>query len=215
MRGINGSTLFHKKSKNSLSSKKSEERSLHTRKWSTSSTISRSSTGSHEKLASYDPLCLHPPLSINTSPHIIPEYDEDRYREEEERESRFFNQTHHAVDHIQDSAEYSPIKGKNCFFARPVKGKPYVYDQNIQWPLKDWQTIPPGLAEMDEMDSSPEQSPQSPTLQRRSTGWMNDRNALIQRGEWKRRGIVFHLGSHEEEEQEQHYELPERESYFS
>ncbi|KAH9994731.1 hypothetical protein F4779DRAFT_217213 [Xylariaceae sp. FL0662B] len=214
MRGMNGSTLLHKKSKSSLSGRKSEERASHTRKWSTSSTTSRSSTGSHEKLASYDPLSLHPPLSLNTSPHIIPEYDEARYREEAERESQFFNQTRHAVDHIQDSTEYSPVKGQNCFFARPTKGRPYVYDQNVQWPLKDWQVIPPGLAA--EADSSPEPSPSRPANdQRRSTGWMNDSNALIQRGEWKRRGIVFHLDSGAEQEQEQHYELPERESYFN
>ncbi|OTB07468.1 hypothetical protein M426DRAFT_20162 [Hypoxylon sp. CI-4A] len=211
MRGLNRSTLFHKKSKSSLSGRQNsleEQTAGHARKWSTSSTLSQSSsTTSHDKM--YDPLSLHPPLSLNTSPHIIPEYDEIRYREDEERENRFFNQPHHAEDHIQDSAEYSPIKGHNCFFTRPSGGKPYVYDQSVQWPLKDWQAIPPGLAELDSEASTPMASPtRSIDQRRRPTNWMHDRDALLKRGDWKRRGIVFHLDSSEEEEQEQHFELP-------
>ncbi|KAI1379981.1 hypothetical protein F4677DRAFT_300858 [Hypoxylon crocopeplum] len=211
MRGFSRSTLFHKKSKSSLQGRKDslEERAaaVHARKWSTSSTVSQTSTtSSHDRL--YDPLSLHPPLSLNTSPHIIPEYDELKYQEDEEREQSFFNQPRYAGDHIQNSAEYSPVKGH---FSRPSLGKPYVYDQSIQWPLKDWQAIPPGLAELDSSaNSSPAGSPTRPTNhRRRPTEWMNERDAMLKRGEWKRRGIVFHLDSENEEEQEQHFELPE------
>ncbi|XXH03126.1 Cytochrome oxidase assembly [Hypoxylon texense] len=214
MRGLNKSTLFHRKSKSNLSGRNNsleDSSTLHARKWSTSSTVSQTSstTSSHDRL--YDPLSLHPPLSLNTSPHIIPEYEEDMYREDEERESRFFNQRHHAEEHIQDSAEYSPIKGHNCYFVRPMGGKPYVYDQGVQWPLKDWQAIPPGLAELDSSAaSSPAESPTRPmNHRRRPTNWMNDRDALLKRGDWKRRGIVFHLDNEDEEQQEQHFELPE------
>ncbi|KAI1766793.1 hypothetical protein GGR53DRAFT_464112 [Hypoxylon sp. FL1150] len=215
MKGLNKSTLFHRKSKSNLSGRNNsleDPASLHARKWSTSSTVSRTSstTSSHDRL--YDPLSLHPPLSLNTSPHIIPEYEEARYQEDEEREERFFNQTQHAEEHIQDLADYSPVKGQNCYFVRPAGGgKPYVYDQGVQWPLKDWQVIPPGLAELDDSaTSSPAESPTRPTdNRRRPTNWMNDRDAMLKRGDWKRRGIVFHLGNEEEEQQERHFELPE------
>ncbi|KAI6089701.1 hypothetical protein F4821DRAFT_51451 [Hypoxylon rubiginosum] len=217
MRGLNKSTLFHKKSKSNLSGRNNSledpASSLHARKWSTSSTVSQTSsmTSSHDRL--YDPLSLHPPLSLNTSPHIIPEYEEARYQEDEERENRFFNQRHHAEEHIQDLADYSPIKGQNCYFVRPAGGKEYAYDQCVQWPLKDWQAIPPGLAGLDDSSatSSPLESPTRPTnSRRRPTNWMNDRDAMFKRGDWKRRGIVFHLDNDEEEQQEEHFELPEQ-----
>ncbi|KAI1804773.1 hypothetical protein F4811DRAFT_518355 [Daldinia bambusicola] len=215
MRGLNKSSLFHKKSKSSLHSRKDsieEHSTSHTRKWSTSSTVSTASSSPDARL--YDPLSLHPPLSLNTSPNIIPEYDEARYDEEEERERRFLERRpQHPAEHMDNAAEYSPLKGRNCFFARPTGGRPYVYDQSVQWPLKDWQTIPPGLAELDSSTPSSPSSPSSPTQQptfrRRPTDWMNERDALFKRGDWKRRGIVFHLDSDEEREQEQHFELPE------
>ncbi|KAI8957812.1 hypothetical protein F5Y11DRAFT_65571 [Daldinia sp. FL1419] len=210
MRGLNKSALFHKKSKSSLSGRKDsidEHSSSHARKWSTSSTVSTASSSPDAKL--FDPLSLHPPLSLNTSPNIIPEYDEARYEEEEERERRFLERTpQHPADHLDNAAEYSPLKDRNCFFARPTGGRPYVYDQSVQWPLKDWQTIPPGLAGLD--SSSADSSPTQHTSQRRRpTEWMNERDALFKRGDWKRRGIVFHLDSDEEQEQEQHFELPD------
>ncbi|KAI1496611.1 hypothetical protein F5X99DRAFT_62478 [Biscogniauxia marginata] len=207
--------LFHKKSKSSLCSKKgsSEDQSFHTRKWSSSSTLSQaSSSSSHSRPACYDPLSLHPPLTLNTSPHIIPEYDVARYQEAEERESRFFGRTRHAEEHIQDSSDYSPTKGKNCCFERP-KGRSYLYDQNAQWPLKDWQAVPPGLAELDASSAANPQglSPPPLTHQRRNTDWMHDSDVFVKRGAWKRRGIVFHLDSEDEEQQEQHFELPDEE----
>ncbi|KAL7620951.1 hypothetical protein AAE478_008262 [Parahypoxylon ruwenzoriense] len=217
MRGLCRSALFHKKSRGSPQGRKDsqDEQALHSRKWSTSSTASQvSSTSTHERLGGYDPLSLHPPLSLNTSPHIIPEYDPARYQEDEEQEARFFNQARHAPgDPLQDTAEYSPVKSHDCYFARPNSGRPYVYDQSVQWPLKDWQTIPPGLAELDSPTSSassPPESPSAPTNpRRRRTEWMNESDVFLKRGEWKRRGIVFHLDSEEEEEQEHHFELPE------
>ncbi|KAI0384336.1 hypothetical protein F5Y04DRAFT_227098 [Hypomontagnella monticulosa] len=219
MRGLNRSTLFHRRSKSNLhSSRKSSLEDQHTsaalqhsRKWSTSSSISQTSTAtcaSHETRL-YDPLSLHPPLSLNTSPHIIPEYDEAQFHEDElEHRSNYFDQV------TPRASEYSPAKDHECYFTRPAGGRPYVYDQSIQWPLKDWQAIPPGLAELDSSASSPASSPIRLTNhRRRPTNWMNDSDALLKRGDWKRRGIVFHLDAEEEEQQEQHFELPEQTGY--
>ncbi|KAI1193031.1 hypothetical protein F5X97DRAFT_315499 [Nemania serpens] len=206
------STLFHKKSKCSLRKANSPEEPGHARKWSSSSTISQiSSEGSHRHQPTdrLNPLSLHPPLSLNTSPHIVPEYDMMRYPDDEEREARFFDQTHYAEDHIQDLAAYSPIKGKNCYFEGSGT-KPYQYDQECQWPLKDWQTIPPGLSEPSSTSSSAVSSPTRPDIpRRRNADWMNDTDVFVKRGPWKRQGIVFHLDQNDEAWQEQHFELPE------
>ncbi|KAI0883855.1 uncharacterized protein GGS22DRAFT_166248 [Annulohypoxylon maeteangense] len=208
MRSLSRSSLFSKKSKNNLQSRKDsidEQTTQHSRKWSTSSTASQaSSTASHDRL--YDPLSLHPPLSLNSSPHMISEFDEAR--DEAEREHRFFRQTQHVEDHLQDSTEYSPIKSRNCYLRRPSEARPYVYDQSGQWPLKDWQAIPPGLAELSSPASSAVVPPQ-PTNHRRPTNWMHESDAMLKRGDWKRRGIVFHLDEETNQEQEQHFELPE------
>ncbi|KAI5867449.1 hypothetical protein GGS23DRAFT_592762 [Durotheca rogersii] len=207
MRGLSLPTLSLKKSKNSLLGRKDspEEPSIHTRKWSISSTASQcSSTSSQDRAASYSPLSLHPPLRLNMSPQIIPEYDEITYREDD--------QTSHAGDNLQDSTECSPVTGHSCYLARPGGGRPYVYDESANWPLKDWQTVPPGLAELESpvsLSSSPPESPSRLTHpRRRPTEWMNDRDVYLKRGDWKRRGIVFHLDSEEEEEQEHNFELP-------
>lgn len=214
--------LFPKKSsKGSLFRKaQDEERALpcrsHTRKpslaSSLASTITRSSTESHRKPGSVDPLSLHPPLAINTSPH----FDEVRYREDNEREDRFFNQTQRAEDHYQDSPELSPLKGENCFFHRDNRKRiTYVYDQTTQWPLKDWQAIPPGLADIDDMsEPATPLTPRPVEQQRRPTEWMQDPGSYVKRGEWKRRGIVFHLNSSAQEEQEQHIQIDEPFEFF-
>jgi hypothetical protein len=220
---IRKSSLFHKKSKSSLSNKSgdSEERK-HTRKWSSSSTVSHVSSSANSSFRhrtttdSYNPLSLHPPLRLNISPHVIPEYDMARYQEDEEREARFFNQTRHADDHIQDMAEYSPVKGKNCYFqGSTTKSYTYTYDQDSQWPLKDWQTIPPGLSSDSSSASSSAHtsaatSPtQLSTPRRRNADWMNDTDVFVKRGAWKRQGVVFQLIEEDEGLQEQHFELPE------
>jgi hypothetical protein len=205
------SSLFHKKSKNSLCKSCTSEEQTHVRKWSSSSTISQASSEAtlRSRVNRFNPLSLHPPLSLNISPRITPEYDMVRYQEEDEREARFFNQTHYAEDHIQDLTEYSPIKGKNCYFEGPAT-RPYQYNQEAQWPLKDWQTIPPGLSEPSSADSSAASSPTQPNIpRRRNADWMDDANVFVKRGAWKRQGIVFHLDQDDEAWQEQHFELPE------
>ncbi|KAI1427170.1 hypothetical protein F5Y12DRAFT_739061 [Xylaria sp. FL1777] len=211
MASITKSSFFHKKSKNGFCKPSNPEEQTHIRKWSSSSTISQASSGSPRRLRadSFNPLSLHPPLNLNTSPHVTPEYDIVRYQEDEERESRFFNQTRYAEDHIQDLAEYSPIKGKNCYF-EGSKTRPYQYDQDSQWPLKDWQTIPPGLSEPGSANSSTVSSPTRADIpRRRNADWMHDSDVFVKRGAWKRRGIVFELNEENEELQEQHFELPE------
>lgn len=191
---------------------------------SLASTITRSSTESHRSKpggsggssSSFGPLSCHPPLSINTSPH----FDEDRWcREDTEREDRFFSPTaKRAQDHYQDTPELSPVKGENCFFHRDNRRRiTYVYDQATQWPLKDWQTIPPGLADIDDLSSEPATptTPRPPSCshqrQRRPVEWMtqNPGSFFVKRGDWKRRGIVFHLDDDAEEEQEQHFPIEE------
>lgn len=133
-----------------------------------------------------------------------------RYQEDEEREARFFHQKRYAEDHIQDLAEYSPVKGKNCYFAAS-KARQYQYDQDSQWPLKDWQTVPPGFSEPGSLSPSTASSPtRADVPRRRNTDWMdNDIDAIVRRGAWKRQGIVFDLDDVDEEWQEQHFELPE------
>jgi hypothetical protein len=133
----------------------------------------------------------------------------ERYQEDEEREDRFFKQTRYAEDHIQDLAEYSPVKGKNCYFDGSTT-RAYQYDQDSQWPLKDWQTIPPGLSESSSPTSSTASSPTQPNIpRRRNADWMNDTDVFVKRGAWKRQGIIFHLDQKDEAWQEQHFELPE------
>jgi hypothetical protein len=194
---------------------RNQEDQRHSRKSSSSSSSSTnsqaSSSGSqHRKGDDYNPLSLHPPLSINTSPHIEPEYDVARYQEDEERESRFFNQTGHAEDRIRNLAEYSHNKGKNCIF-EGTEAKPYVFDRaSKQWPLKDWEPLPPGLSEASSSNASTVSSPTRPTASgRRNTDWMDDRDVFVKRGSWKRQGIVFHLDEDDQDLQEQHFELPE------
>ncbi|KAI1825009.1 hypothetical protein F4861DRAFT_538462 [Xylaria intraflava] len=202
-------SLFHKKSKASLKSNDSEDQK-HISKWSSSSSsISLVSTTSRrQKMDRFNPLSLHPPLSLNTSPHILPEFDMARYQEDEERESRFFNQTHYAEDHIQDLTDYSPVKGENCYF-EGAKTRPYLHARDSEWPLKNWQIISPDLTPPSSAGASEASSPRQPTApRRRNADWMDDKNVFIKRGAWKRQGIVFGLHEEDEEWQEQHFDLP-------
>ncbi|KAI0967854.1 hypothetical protein F4678DRAFT_465113 [Xylaria arbuscula] len=211
MASITKSSFFHKKSKGGFCKPRNPEERTHVRKWSSSSTISQASTDAphRQRSDSLNPLSLHPPLHLNTSPHVMPEYDIVRYREDEERESRFFSQIRYAEDHIQDLSEYSPVKGQNCYF-EGSKTRPYQYDQDSQWPLKDWQTILPSLSDHSSSDSSAASSPTRPDVpRRRNADWMDDNDVFVKRGAWKRRGIVFQLDERQEELQEQHFELPE------
>ncbi|KAI1263880.1 hypothetical protein F5Y18DRAFT_118947 [Xylariaceae sp. FL1019] len=202
---ITKTPLFHRRSKSNLLTRSNPSDQRHLRKFSSASTISQAS--SEGSRMPYDPLSLHPPLTLNTSPAIIPEYDMARYREDEAREDRFFNQTRHAEDHIHDLVEYSPIKGKNCWFEGP---KAYSYDQESQWPLKDWQAIPPGLSDSPSPSSSTLSSPTRLTApRRRNTDWMGDTDNFVKRGAWKRQGIIFRLDDEDKEFEEQHFELPD------
>lgn len=200
-----GHTLFSKRSQNGLHRKvvaDEEHDSLHQhlRTMSTSSSVSRSSsTGSHTKATAYDPLALHPPLFLNTSP-MISEYDED---------------THDKVEHednhseIQDSGYSSE---ESVYYNQDKRRRTYVYDQQLQWPLKDWQTVPPGLANMSEDDFNSHMAPcttsNSSSQRRPSKEAMSESDMFVKRGDWKRRGIVFGLSSDAEDEQSQHFELP-------
>ena len=208
-------TLFHKRSRSNLFCRR-DEGSLprsHGRKVSLASSlassVSRSSTESHRKPGTFDPLSLHPPLALNASPH----FDEERYREDAEREDRFFGQRTppRAEDHIQDSPEYSPIKGDNCFFGRDGSARriTYIYDKASQWPLKDWQTVPPGLADVNELSEPVTPLRPRPAERRRpaENPTSDPAGFYVRRGDWKRRGIVFHLDASDEEEQERHFEI--------
>ncbi|KAI1436978.1 hypothetical protein GGR50DRAFT_157659 [Xylaria sp. CBS 124048] len=213
MASITKSSLFHKKSKASLKSNSDSEDQKHSRKWSSSSsTLSVGSTDAphRHKTDRFNPLSLHPPLTLNASPHILPiyEYDMERYQADEEREARFFHQTHYAHDHIQNLAEYSPVKGENCYFDG-ARTRPYLHERDSEWPLKNWQGISADISPPSSAPSSASTSPRQPVPPtRRNADWMDDRDVFIKRGAWKRQGIVFGLRETDEDFQEQHFELP-------
>ena len=213
-------TLFHKRSKSNMFGQRDEGSPprCHGRKVSLASSlassISRSSTESHRKPGSFDPLSLHPPLELNASPL----FDEERYQEDGEREHRFFGlrASPQTESHIQGSPESSPIKGRGD---SPTHRISYIYDRAAQWPLKDWQTVPPGLANVDELSEPITVTPLAPRpvhshRRRRPTGGESPGSEsedpaafYVRRGDWKRRGIVFHLSDAAEEEQERHFEI--------
>lgn len=199
-------TLFQKKSKQSLRKINIEDIGYpmdfrHTRSFSTSSTISTtSSTVSHSKPHAYDPLSLHPPLSFNTSPVI------------EEDESEVHHEHRQLSDSDYDDAE-SPL---NYYFnnnnhSNNADHQRRSYDQTAQWPLKDWQPIPPALADVDEEQHTGQgtsRTSSSASSQRRPPKeTLNQLNEFVQRGDWKRRGIVFGLDELALQEQARHFEV--------
>ncbi|KAI1844996.1 hypothetical protein JX265_008419 [Neoarthrinium moseri] len=197
---MGASSLFHKRSKGSMSRKASisEEQPItkHSRSMSTSSTIS--STSSTASRHCYDPLSLHPPLSINTSP-MIPELDEDGCGNFGQRRPSYWE---------PESPRSSTSTG-SPYINHDRRRNTYVYDQHLQWPLKDWQAVPPGLADMNEDEIRAYTAPRSmstssATSQRRPR---KEGSAALSRGEWKRRGIVFQLDSEGEDEQTRHFEV--------
>lgn len=220
-------TLFHKRSTCNMFGGQRDEGSpprSHGRKVSLASSLasstSRSSSESHRKPGSFDPLSLHPPLALNASPH----FDEERYRDDAEREDRFFDRraSPRSEGHVQYSPESSPVKGENPYLRQgegSARRISYFYDRAAQWPLKDWQTVPPGLADVDELGEPITVTPLAPRpvhpeRRRRPTGGESPGSEsedpaafFVRRGDWKRRGIVFHLGSDAEEEQERHFEI--------
>ncbi|KAK6086069.1 hypothetical protein SCUP515_00429 [Seiridium cupressi] len=200
-------TLFHKKSKVSLRDKpitviiNDHGYVKHSRSMSTTSSISTSSStlSSQSKSRSYDPLSLHPPLSFNTSPVI---------QEDEEEEEEHQNHEH------QSNADYDDLESPlEYYFNQDKRRRTYVYDQNVQWPLKDWQSVPPGLATTDDNEmrrhTVPRTDSSSSTLSQRRPlkETMSPLEAYVKRGEWKRRGIVFGLDETGEDEQTKHFEV--------
>jgi hypothetical protein len=195
----------------------SEELSRHShiRTMSASSSDSRASAESQRSITSehkiqpYNPLFSHPPLSLNTSPSLS-----------DDNVSRWRDGRSHDQDHMSDASDYSPVKGKNDFTTHDAGKLEYMYDQTTQWPLKDWQTVPPGLVfpSLDYSSTSEEDIVTTPLRPRpanhqrgvnpRPVARADGSDHDVKRGAWKRRGIVFHLDSDAEEEQEQHYELP-------
>lgn len=198
-------TLFTKKSKNSLRGKINAEdigyptNFKHTRSMSTTSTCSTSSSmASHSKPHSFDPLSCHPPLAFNTSPVI----------QEDEGEKQN-DQGHHESGSDLDDLE-SPL---DYYFNQDRRRRTYVYEQEQQWPLKDWQTIPPGLAKLDDQShrrcTVPRTTSSSSTTSQRRPPQilMSPLDEFVKRGEWKRRGIVFGLDNDGEDEQTRHFEV--------
>ncbi|KAI0142056.1 hypothetical protein BJ166DRAFT_503264 [Pestalotiopsis sp. NC0098] len=205
--------LFQKKSKLNLRDKPitviiNEDGYVpkHTRSMSTTSTASTaSSTTSHgHKLHTYDPLSLHPPLSLNTSPVIDEDYDEERRQSAEQSQ---LQQVSTSYDDLDSPLDY--------YFNNDDRRRTYVYDQQSQWPLKDWQSVPSGGVEhsADEegltrrtmprtTSSSSTESQRRP--QKQFTGPLDE---FVKRGEWKRRGIVFRGESEEMDSESHHYEV--------
>lgn len=200
------SLSFKKLKGNMQNNHQVEQHNFHTRSMSTSSTVSHaSSTGSNVKADSYNPLSLHPPLSFNTSP-VLPEFD----AESKAHLERSDNSTHLGPEDF-------PTPTGDFYYNQDCRRKTYVYDQAVQWPLKDWQAVPPGLAKMDEQEFAAQTTPRRlPNDQRRppKDSNMSEMEMFVKRGEWKRKGIVFGLGSDYEDDQEEHFELPEQEPRF-
>lgn len=199
-----------KKSKGSLRIRDNvDERGYsHNRTLSTSSNVSRcSSVRSHKSSNAYDPLGSHPPMAFNASPKPIPEYAEMTEAEDAEREDAYHRLNHNAYN--TTSSETSSAQQTTSYSDRKRRRGTYVYDQTVQWPLKDWQTIPPGLVDMSEADLAVHMTPRTlPTNHRRPPKEMSEMDMFVTRGDWKRRGIVFHLESDDEAEQQRHFEFP-------
>ncbi|KXJ93879.1 hypothetical protein Micbo1qcDRAFT_193207 [Microdochium bolleyi] len=170
----------------------------HARLHSMTSTSSRSSTDSDDSARAFNPLQSHPPLQINASP--VAEARSERLPSRDGPASHLHFVEFSSLDNM-DSDESRPASSRRMT---------YVYDQGSQWPLKDWQTIPPGLADAPEAtEFSTPLRPRPATHQRRPTEWMNESDRFVKRGSWKRRGIIFGPDASSDEETQRHFELPE------
>ncbi|KAJ1335967.1 hypothetical protein MN608_02712 [Microdochium nivale] len=184
-----------------------EEQPLNTRTrlHSMTSNSSRSSSESDDSSSarSFNPLQSHPPLQINASPIAETRYTGAMSQDGQRQQSRDGPSSNMQFVSVfdDDSDDES-----TCTSRRTT----YVYDQGLQWPLKDWQTIPPGLARAQESSEfSTPLSPRPAAHQRRPTEWMNEPDRFVKRGSWKRRGIIFGSDAASEEEAQRHFELPE------
>lgn len=180
-----------------------EEQALQTqaRLYSMASSNSRSSSESdHSSRApSFNPLQSHPPLQINASPIT---------------ETKFMdiNETRTQQSSRQEIDEFAIHEDETSSESRPTSSRriTYIYDQGAQWPLKDWQTIPPGFAGVQEpSDFTTALRPTPANHMRRPTECRNESERFVKRGSWKRRGIIFHSDSSSDDESVEHFELPE------
>ncbi|KAH7037290.1 uncharacterized protein B0I36DRAFT_313700 [Microdochium trichocladiopsis] len=181
-----------------------EEQALrtHARLYSMTSSNSRSSSESDDssRAHSFNPLQSHPPLQINASPII-----ETRFMGNDDR-----GEFHQAQSKINE--EFAILDEDDLDDSRPSSSRrmTYVYDEGSQWPLKDWQTIPPGLADPQESSEfATALRPRPANHQRRPTEWRDDPDLFIKRGSWKRRGIIFNPDVPSDDENVEHFELPE------
>lgn len=186
-----------------------EEQPLNTRArlHSMTSTSSRSSSDSDDssRSHSFNPLQSHPPLQINASPIAEASYSGSMTQETERQHSR--NGPPSNMQFVEFSVFDDDSDDESTCDSRRAT---YVYDQGSQWPLKDWQTILPGLARAQESSEfSTPLSPRPASHQRRPTEWMNEPDRFVKRGSWKRRGIIFGSDAASEEETQRHFELPE------
>jgi hypothetical protein len=197
-------TFFHRKSSKASIPKVLDiepQQTYHARSMSTSSTSSSvshtSSVGSSLKSMSFDPLSLHPPLSLNASPCIAQEHQIEE-------------------EHINNTTTQSPSDDQEPFYYnKDCRRRTSVYDNAIQWPLKDWQAVPP--AELADLSNAQTMTPTTPApadQRRPPKEGMSAMDMFVKRGDWKRRGIVFELDSDAEDEQEQHFELPDSHTEF-
>ena len=197
-------SFFHRKSSKASIPKVLDiepQQPYHARSMSTSSTSSNvshtSSVGSSLKSMSFDPLSLHPPLSLNASPCIAREHQIEG-------------------EHSDNISAQGPSDDQEqSYHNKDSRRRTYVYDNAIQWPLKDWQSVPP--AELSDQSNVQTETLTTPALadhRRPPKEGMSAMDMFVKRGDWKRRGIVFELDSDAEDEQEQHFELPDSHTEF-
>lgn len=132
--------------------------------------------------------------------------DDETYEVQQQEEK------HAAGKDAQDSEYSSEYSSEGeVYFNKDKRRKTYVYDQQLQWPLKDWQAVPPGLAGMseDEIQAHTASRTTAPSQRRPQREDMSDLDMFVKRGAWKRRGIVFEPTTDIDFEQERHFELPE------
>lgn len=199
---MGGSTIFNKKSSGNLRRKVHGDQAAmqHLRSASEDSNMSSSSSISysseHRGPASYDPLSLHPPLSMNASP-CLPEHDEDSGYGENNRQYA----TMSTVDESpSSSAEPSPtMEEGRYYFKQDTRRERAVYNSAIRsWPLQDWQPIA-----LEDMRMGQNLTPQSQAGdQRRPPTEESEADMFIRRGDWKRRGVIFHPDVDDQEEEE-------------
>jgi hypothetical protein len=198
-------------------------RHTHVRSLSESSASSRASSDSQDstisscKVQPFSPLFSHPPLSLNASPSL-PDDQEVAWRQGVGRESSRIPDE----EPVSSAPAYTHTKS-HSYSGRNPSEREYFYDQGAQWPLKDWQTIPPGLVEAsyfdlmgssssseDEVIATPlrprpakhQRAMTEPTLE------LVESDLVVKRGAWKRRGIVFQMDPEAAADEERHFELP-------